>query len=71
MGFTDVVPFLLEDALKERGAIYQKGPDWVRNGLLASNGMLTSSGLPNIRALNEVSLRLLFAWICRASVRCV
>ncbi len=25
---TDVVPVLLEDALQEKGAIYQKGPDW-------------------------------------------
>jgi hypothetical protein len=71
MGFTDVVPFLLEDALKERGAIYQKGPDWVRYGHLASMCMLTSlAGLSIIRVLNEVSLRLLFAWLRRASVHC-
>ncbi|KZL05378.1 Molecular chaperone Hsp31 and glyoxalase 3 [Pseudovibrio axinellae] len=25
---TDVVPLLVEDALQEKGAIYQKGPDW-------------------------------------------
>lgn len=25
---TNVVPVLLEDALQEKGAIYQKGPDW-------------------------------------------
>ncbi|GAQ90912.1 hypothetical protein KFL_007010070 [Klebsormidium nitens] len=28
IGDIDAVPFLLEDALKERGALYQKGPDW-------------------------------------------
>jgi putative intracellular protease/amidase len=28
MGLTSVVPFLLEDRLKERGAIYSQGPDW-------------------------------------------
>lgn len=35
---TDVVPFLLEDILRERGAIYQKGADWssfaIEDGLL-------------------------------------
>ena len=28
VGLTDVVPFLLENALKEEGAIYVKGEDW-------------------------------------------
>ncbi len=28
VGLTDVVPFLLEDMLKEKGADYQKGEDW-------------------------------------------
>ena len=28
MGLTEVVPFLLEDALKARGARYRKGADW-------------------------------------------
>ncbi|ACU89278.1 type 1 glutamine amidotransferase domain-containing protein [Desulfomicrobium baculatum] len=27
-GLTEVVPFLLEDRLKERGALYSKGADW-------------------------------------------
>jgi putative intracellular protease/amidase len=25
---TDIVPFLVEDALKQCGGIYSKGPDW-------------------------------------------
>ncbi|MGL6070318.1 type 1 glutamine amidotransferase domain-containing protein [Craterilacuibacter sp.] len=28
VGLTHVVPFLLEDALKDQGGLYAKGPDW-------------------------------------------
>lgn len=28
VGLTDVVPFLLEDSLKEKGGLYSKGDDW-------------------------------------------
>ena len=28
VGLTEVVPFLLEDMLREKGAIYEKGDDW-------------------------------------------
>ncbi|WP_022928866.1 type 1 glutamine amidotransferase domain-containing protein [Patulibacter americanus] len=38
VGLTDVVPFLVEDMLKERGGVYSKGDDWasyvVQDGLL-------------------------------------
>jgi putative intracellular protease/amidase len=38
VGLTDVVPFLLEDALKDNGGHYEKGADWesyvVEDGLL-------------------------------------
>jgi putative intracellular protease/amidase len=38
VGLTDVVPFLVEDMLKEKGGQYSKGPDWqsyvVEDGLL-------------------------------------
>ncbi|MGF7454470.1 hypothetical protein ACQY0B_11520, partial [Pasteurella bettyae] len=38
VGLSDVVPFLLEDALKENGGHYEKGADWqsyvVEDGLL-------------------------------------
>ena len=28
VGLSNVVPFLLEDRLKERGGVYSKGADW-------------------------------------------
>jgi putative intracellular protease/amidase len=38
VGLTDVVPFLVEDMLKEQGGVYSKGEDWasyvVQDGLL-------------------------------------
>lgn len=38
VGLTDVVPFLVEDMLQERGGVYSKGEDWasyvVQDGLL-------------------------------------
>jgi putative intracellular protease/amidase len=38
VGLTDVVPFLVEDMLKEQGGVYSKGDDWasyvVQDGLL-------------------------------------
>lgn len=38
VGLTDVVPFLVEDALKEKGGLYSSGDDWqsytVQDGLL-------------------------------------
>lgn len=46
---TNVVPFLLEDMLKERGANYQKGEDWLpfvtREGLLITGQNPASSVL--------------------------
>jgi len=29
VGLAEVVPFLLEDRLKERGGLYRKGADWM------------------------------------------
>ncbi|WP_041522912.1 type 1 glutamine amidotransferase domain-containing protein [Gilvimarinus agarilyticus] len=34
VGLTDVVPFLLEDMLKTKGATYQKGDDWQSYSLI-------------------------------------
>lgn len=38
VGLTDIVPYLVEDMLKEKGGIYSAGPDWgayvVQDGLL-------------------------------------
>jgi putative intracellular protease/amidase len=47
VGLTDVVPFLVEDALKAGGGIYSRGPDWgsyvVRDGLLITGQNPASS----------------------------
>lgn len=48
VGLTDVVPFLVEDMLKERGGIYSKTDDWgvhvLRDGLLITGQNPASSG---------------------------
>jgi len=47
VGLTDVVPFLLEDMLKEKGGAYEKGEDWgeyvVEDGLLITGQNPASS----------------------------
>lgn len=47
VGLQDVVPFMLEDALKENGALYEKGADWqsyvVTDGLLITGQNPASS----------------------------
>jgi len=47
--FTNIVPFSVEDALKENGGIYSKGPDWnpyaVEDGLLVTGQNPMSSEL--------------------------
>lgn len=47
VGLSDVVPFLLEDALKEHGGHYEKGDDWasfvVEDGLLITGQNPASS----------------------------
>ncbi|MBD8694585.1 type 1 glutamine amidotransferase domain-containing protein [Stenotrophomonas sp. CFBP 13718] len=47
VGLTDVVPFLVEDMLKQAGGDYSKGPDWgsyvVRDGLLITGQNPASS----------------------------
>lgn len=49
VGLTDVVPFLVENMLKEKGGIYQKGADWsafaVKDGLLITGQNPQSSEL--------------------------
>ncbi|WP_242203100.1 type 1 glutamine amidotransferase domain-containing protein [Aestuariivivens insulae] len=49
VGLTDVVPFLIEDMLKENGGIYVKGDDWsafaVEDGLLISGQNPQSANL--------------------------
>ncbi|WP_419186509.1 type 1 glutamine amidotransferase domain-containing protein [Rohdeia mirabilis] len=47
VGLTEVVPFLLEDRLKQNGGTYEKGPDWqpfvVEDGLLVTGQNPASS----------------------------
>ena len=53
-GLTQVVPFLVEDSLKQHGGTYSKGPDWaphvVIDGLLIT-GQNPASSEPAARAL--------------------
>ena len=37
VGLTEVVPFLVEDMLKENGGRYSKGPDWQSHVVVAGN----------------------------------
>ena len=54
VGLTEIVPFLLEDRLKERGALYSKGADWTPHvevdGKLVTGQNPASSG-PAAKAL--------------------
>jgi len=56
VGLTEVVPFLLEDELKRRGARYRKSEDWapfcVTDGLLVT-GQNPASSEPTARAFME------------------
>ena len=48
VGLTDVVPFLVEDMLRENGGLYSKTSDWgvhvLRDGLLITGQNPASSG---------------------------
>jgi putative intracellular protease/amidase len=54
---TEVVPFLLEDALKEKGAKYESGDDWspyvIQDGMLIT-GQNPASSEPAAKALLQV-----------------
>lgn len=54
VGLSQVVPFLLEDALKQRGAVYHKGEDWASfvqvDGLLIT-GQNPASSAETAKAL--------------------
>ena len=49
VGLTDVVPFLIEDMLKQNGAIYKKGADW--SSFAVSDGLLISGQNPQSASL--------------------
>ncbi|WPR72401.1 type 1 glutamine amidotransferase domain-containing protein [Flavobacterium sp. NG2] len=59
VGLTDVVPFLLEDALQANGAIYSKGADWgsyvVEDGLLITGQNPASSKLVAEKLLHQLN----------------
>ena len=42
--FTDIVPFSVEDMLKENGGVYSKGPDW--NPFALEDGLLVTGQNP-------------------------
>ncbi len=56
VGLTDVVPFLLEDVLKQNGGIYSKTDDWqpyaIEDGLLITGQNPASSKLVAEKLLN-------------------
>ncbi|WP_026359480.1 type 1 glutamine amidotransferase domain-containing protein [Sphingomonas sp. PR090111-T3T-6A] len=57
VGLTKVVPFLVEDMLREKGGLYSKGDDWrpyvLTDGLLITGQNPASSG-PGAKALLEL-----------------
>jgi putative intracellular protease/amidase len=56
VGLTDVVPFLVEDMLKEKGANYTKGPDWA--SYVREDGLLITGQNP---ASSEAAAKALLA----------
>ncbi|VXB81050.1 Type 1 glutamine amidotransferase domain-containing protein [Flavobacterium sp. 9AF] len=59
VGLTDVVPFLLEDALQADGALYSKGDNWapyaVEDGLLITGQNPASSKLVAQKLLHQLN----------------
>jgi putative intracellular protease/amidase len=59
VGLTDVVPFLLEDALQANGATYSKVEDWhpyvVEDGLLITGQNPASSKLVAEKLLHQLN----------------
>lgn len=59
VGLTKVVPFLLEDKLREHGAIYSQGADWssyvVEDGLLLSGQNPQSAEAVAARLLSKIN----------------
>ncbi|MBL4670491.1 MAG: type 1 glutamine amidotransferase domain-containing protein [Flavobacteriales bacterium] len=58
VGLTDIVPFLIEDMLKQNGAIYKKGADWssfaISDGLLISGQNPQSAGLVAKKLIEKI-----------------
>jgi putative intracellular protease/amidase len=58
VGLTSVVPFLLEDRLRERGGIFSKGPDWSSH-IEVDGKLVTGQNPASSEAGAEALLRLL------------
>ncbi|MDQ1816629.1 type 1 glutamine amidotransferase domain-containing protein [Massilia sp. CCM 9210] len=58
VGLTKVVPFLVEDMLKEHGGIYSKGPDWA-SYVLTDGLLITGQNPASSEAGAEALLKLL------------
>jgi putative intracellular protease/amidase len=58
VGLTAVVPFLLEDRLKERGGLYSKGADWAPN-VQVDGKLVTGQNPASSRPAAEELLKLL------------
>lgn len=61
VGLTEVVPFLVEDELKEKGGVYSRGPDWtsyaLQDGLLITGQNPASSAAAAQRVIDELETR--------------
>jgi putative intracellular protease/amidase len=60
VGLTDVVPFLLEDALKERGGLFSKGADWTPY-IQVDGKLITGQNPASSETVAEALLKLLAA----------
>jgi putative intracellular protease/amidase len=60
VGLSEVVPFLLEDRLKERGGVFSKGPDWAPYVLVDGKLVTGQNPASSTPAANEL-LKLLGA----------
>jgi len=54
----DIVPFLLEDALKEKGALYSKGDDWSSN-VVTDGKLITGQNPGSSEAVAKELLKIL------------
>jgi putative intracellular protease/amidase len=58
VGLTEVVPFLVEDALREAGGLYSKGPDWA-SYVLTDGTLVTGQNPASSREAAEALVVLL------------
>ncbi len=63
VGLTKVVPFLVEDMLKENGGLYDKGPDW--QSFVVTDGNLITGQNP---ASSEEAAKALLAMLYKAKL---